>query len=506
MASQPPPVTGEKGLLQISDLSVVVHKQIDGPEKIVESHQKEDGLGSNSDSLVLGKSILGVGESQEATSEASRGTSHVTKKSWLQAAQKRSFTKQKFEVVEVDGQEKVVVPKEVFLGAKPLWEDFLVGNILNSKAPHVGKIHMIVNKIWRLGDKSTLIDVLEVNESTVKFRVRNEAMRHRILNRRMWNIMGLPMIISKWTPYSEDVQPALKSIPLWVTLSNVPLTMFTDKGLEFLASVVGKPVRLHPKTEACESFEEAKILVEADLTKDLPKEYILSGEEEGELDAVIHYSYPWLSPHCQVCKKWGHLRDSCLLEKQKPTSTLNNSPVSEKEPQKIVVEEAHVSTKVVEELFNNLPSQSGVSVALETKVQSNTKTDQGWISPLKTTKSPMKNSEVLKFGEVSLLSNPYAPLSVQEDIREDEIVVTTTSEINVVGQSMVTEKAVETDFQTSDISGVGGRNRCPKSSHPTRKQQPRGSKTAHKVIPQGNTHLKKEPVRDQGNKIPPHHH
>lgn len=65
----------------------------------------------------------------------------------------------------------------------------------------------------------------------------------------------------------------MKYIPLWVKLSNIPPTMFTNKGLEFLSSAVGKPIRLHPKTEACENFYEAQIYVEADLTKDSPTEY-----------------------------------------------------------------------------------------------------------------------------------------------------------------------------------------------------------------------------------------
>ena len=104
------------------------------------------------------------------------------------------------------------MPKEVFVGAKPLWEDFVVGKFLNNKAPHVGKIHMIVNKIWRLGDKSTLIDVYEVNATTIRFRIRNEVMRRGILNRGMWNIMAIPMVVSKWSPYEEEVQPEMKSI------------------------------------------------------------------------------------------------------------------------------------------------------------------------------------------------------------------------------------------------------------------------------------------------------
>jgi len=248
-------------------------------------------------------------------------------------AQKRIFTQQKFEVVEVDGCKKVVVPTKVFVGAKPLWEDFIIRKFLNTKDPHVGKIHMIVNKIWRLGDRSSLI------ESTITFRVRIGSMRQRILHRGMWNITDIPMIVSKWTPFEEEAQPEMKLIPLWVTLSNIPPTMFTDKGLEFLASAVGKPIRLHPKTESCVSFDEAQLLVEADLTKELPKEYAIMGEEDGELDSVINYSYPWLPPRCTCCKKWGHLHSTCLSAEARDTQAPSSSA-----PIMVVIEEVRETT------------------------------------------------------------------------------------------------------------------------------------------------------------------
>jgi len=104
----------------------------------------------------------------------------------------------------------------------------------------------------------------------------------------------------------------MKSIPLWVTLKNVAPSIFTDKGLEFLSSAVGKPIKLHPETEACVSFEEAQILVQVDLTKLLPKEYYITCEEEGELDVLVQYFYPWLLPRCGKCQKWGHQTEACL--------------------------------------------------------------------------------------------------------------------------------------------------------------------------------------------------
>ncbi|XP_023637566.1 uncharacterized protein LOC111830212 [Capsella rubella] len=273
---------------------------------------------------------------------------------------------------------------------------------------------MIVNKIWRLGDKSTFIDVYEVNDNTVKFRIRNESMRNRILNRGMWNIMDIPMIVSKWTPFAEE-QPAMKSIPLWITLKNVPPSMFTHKGLEFLSSAVGKPIRLHPKTEACVTFEEAQILVEADLTKELPQEYFLTGEEEGELDTIIMYSYPWLPPRCICCKKWGHASSTCLT-KPREVQTAPGSIVALTNVQEIipeVVSEVAVlplDTVIVEQVERPQVEEQNVTVRGE----------EEWTTP-KSSCSPGKSTESFKFGELSILSNSYSVLEVEGDKEEEDM-------------------------------------------------------------------------------------
>lgn len=41
----------------------------------------------------------------------------------------------------------------------------------------------------------------------------------------------------------------------------------------FIESVVDDPKRLHPDTVLCKSFEEAKVFVEADLSKDSLKSF-----------------------------------------------------------------------------------------------------------------------------------------------------------------------------------------------------------------------------------------
>lgn len=205
------------------------------------------------------------------------------------------------------------VPDEILENSVPLWEDLIVGRF-PSAAPHVAKIHVIVNKIWNLGDRSIQIDAYSVNETTVKFRIRNVSARSHVLRRGMWNICDLPMIVSKWTPIVEDAQPEIKTMPMWVVIKNVPHSMFSWKGLSYLASPLGEPKRLHPETELVTSFDEAKIFVEVNLKQELPKVYYFKVQGQ---EVCVKFEYPWLPPKCGTCGKWGHFEAGCLANGEK---------------------------------------------------------------------------------------------------------------------------------------------------------------------------------------------
>lgn len=190
--------------------------------------------------------------------------------SWVGAVQGQKILK-KYEVaIEMkDGIGNVKVPEEITKGVVPLWDDFLIGKFLDN-APHIAKVHAIVNKIWTLNDKAQKIEVFEVNSTTMKFRILNQADKSRILRRGMWNLAGVPVVMTKWSPVVEKEKPPTQSIPMWVHVNRVPLKMFSWPGLSFVTSPLGVPERLHPETAQCLNLEVAKIFVNVDLTKDLP--------------------------------------------------------------------------------------------------------------------------------------------------------------------------------------------------------------------------------------------
>lgn len=72
-----------------------------------------------------------------------------------------------------------------------------------------------------------MIDVFEVNSTSMKFRVPNQADRNRILRQGMWNLAGIPVVVTKWFPVNEKEKASAQLIPMWVHLKNVPLNMFS---------------------------------------------------------------------------------------------------------------------------------------------------------------------------------------------------------------------------------------------------------------------------------------
>lgn len=282
------------------------------------------------------------------------------KKSFVKAVQqKHVLVSHDVRVEDVDGTQTVEIPDDLLENTVPLWEDFLEGRFLDP-APHVAKIHILVNKIWSLGNKNIKIDVYAVNERTVKFRICDQQTRTRVLRRGVWNITGIPMILSKWAPLSEkeNEETEVKIVPMWVTMENVPHSMYSWKGLGFIASSVGKPVRLHPETELCSNFEEAKVFVNANMTKPLPSG--IRFRSKTGINADITFSYPWTPTKCSVCAKWGHKDKECVkkvmseteevIEQGKETGTPEKNSVEEVRPQGEGTVEVMHPTKVMVEV------------------------------------------------------------------------------------------------------------------------------------------------------------
>lgn len=398
-----------------------------GLKEVVEMKEIEEGSEEKSSDLEKGKE----GSIQKLEDLGERRS----KGDWIGAVQGQKFLKKyEVEITMKDGIGSVMVPEEITKGVPPLWEDFLIGKFLED-APHIAKVHAIVNKIWNLNDRLQKIEVFEVNTTTMKFRIPNQVDRKRILRRGMWNLAGIPVILTKWSPVIEKEKPPVQSIPMWVHVKNVPIKMFSWQGLSFLTSPIGSPSRLHPETAQCLNLDVAKVFVKVDLTKDLPKKmnFNIQGEE-----VLVEYNYPWLPKKCEKCDKWGHSIKACIMDKEmqqekqeegeKKDKDINQDEDKKEEEKK---EEGEiVLEKNLEDVFN----EEGEAVAGNTDgevLEMGEKTsprrvlqeeemvkEVEWIdvSPGKSSRSANLSQRKLEFGQVSLLSKSrFAVLIPEED-------------------------------------------------------------------------------------------
>ena len=413
-------------------------------------------------------------------------TPPIMLKSWVTVAkQKQVLQKFDLDISISEGTQSVIVPSAILEEANPLWGDFVIARFMDT-APHVAKVHMILNKIWRFGEKDQKIDVHEVDPVTMRIRIPSELIRNKIVRRGMWNIAGVPMVVSHWSPVDDESKKKL--IPLWVHLTGVPMSMYSWEGLSFISSAAGEPDRLHPETIACTDFEVAKVMVKADFSKQLPKRmnFTIGGE-----DKLVEFTYPRLPMKCTNCGKWGHSDLICLKKEEEGKQEKNDT----KESQEVEHVEGNKEEEVVEaqknkeEEANQKEQEEGEVDEIETGLLEDVIVDSG------KNVNEVKNDE--KWMRVSMEKASRSPKNIQ-DSSKDTIITPSRfealSNFEEKEEEMVQQKGEDKEQTRREGTEIGIENDelFPKIGDVGRKILPRNSKTHHRVLSEASNQLKSD--------------
>lgn len=322
---------------------------------------------------------------------------------------------------------------------------------------------------------------------TMRIRITSAMVREKVMKRGMWNITGVPMVVTLWSP--EEDNDKKKMLPLWIHLKNVPMSMYSWQGLSFIASAAGVPDRLHPETIACTNFEIAKVFVNADLSKELPQKitYNIQGKE-----TTISFTYPWLPSRCADCGKWGHTKTFCKKKDKEESKQKVETPVREtqSEEDKLSGEvkegEANSSEKVgviENEKIEKEAEESKEVESMSEEEGKETEQQNAWktVSVEKTGRSP---KQILKYGQVTIATpSRFAALSnsgengeeidpeVIKEIEDEE------EEVDELAQTVTAEEVLEDALRD-------------KKRGRARQILPRTSKTNHRVVSEASDHIK----------------
>ncbi|KAH0725212.1 hypothetical protein KY284_001077 [Solanum tuberosum] len=116
-----------------------------------------------------------------------------------------------------------------------------------------------------------------------------------------------PVIMKPWVPEFNSKEEMLTTTPLWIKLPNLPLNCWNLKVLSKMGSSLEKSQYADECTTQVNRISFARILVEVDITKPLPK-VIKIHVPKGRVSKQQIW-FEWKPTFCQKCLQMGH---SCV--------------------------------------------------------------------------------------------------------------------------------------------------------------------------------------------------
>ncbi|XP_070012286.1 uncharacterized protein LOC142176320 [Nicotiana tabacum] len=108
------------------------------------------------------------------------------------------------------------------------------------------------------------------NEGYFVIRFSNLEERDQVLYSRPHTVNNKPIIMKAWLEDFNVQDEVLKTIPLWVEFSNLPINCWSMKTLSKIGSILGNPVYANECTTGSIRISYARMLIEMDITKAVP--------------------------------------------------------------------------------------------------------------------------------------------------------------------------------------------------------------------------------------------
>ncbi|KAJ0512242.1 hypothetical protein HanHA300_Chr10g0343991 [Helianthus annuus] len=218
-------------------------------------------------------------------------------------------------VITAEGKCRVFITKEdLSLSAKefPL---YLYGQFLGTSMDFT-KVNLSLKRLWKAYDIS---EISKSSSGYYFFKFTSEAGLTAVLENGPWLVNNVPIILNKWEPglCLQRVEP--KSIPIWVTVHDVPMELWTKRGMSIVFSGVGKPLLMDKVTQArvvnkTGKLGYARMLVDAQAEFKLPNQVEVefpSGPNGESRIGVLEVTYQWKPQVCGHCVVFGHSTKLC---------------------------------------------------------------------------------------------------------------------------------------------------------------------------------------------------
>ncbi|KAJ0661609.1 putative transcription factor interactor and regulator CCHC(Zn) family [Helianthus annuus] len=214
-----------------------------------------------------------------------------------------------------NGELVAVIKPEKIAEAKKVYSSYLYGYFVGKDLP-LGMVRYHLYKMWK---KFGILDISANNNGIFFFKFRNEVGMFNAIDKGPWLVNDIPLCLKKWEAgiCIEKTEPS--SIPMWVTIPNLPLELWNSESICSMLSCIGEPILFDKVTlERCKMKEGppgfARVLVEIKADTILP-DFVKAfyPEEEGKAAFIkeIKVGYQVKIKKCSACKVFGHDFENC---------------------------------------------------------------------------------------------------------------------------------------------------------------------------------------------------
>lgn len=267
-------------------------------------------LGKGSDAFISNLRPISHAEEGEisppASVEVPKSWSAVVTKNLGKASRSLSFHPPVME----NGDILVKPPDDMLARGNLIWSTSLVGYFLHSNLPFK-VVEPIAKRLWgNLG----LTKVFMHNKGYYIFKFKSSTDRDNILASGPWHFASKVIVLQKWQEGVEFTKSDCDKIPIWVKLSQIPLSYWSDEGISYIASALGKPLFTDEMTTNNDFLNFARVCIEVSATSSFPssiKVVVMHSEKSEKTFVPVDVEYQSRPPVCPFCKVFGHSQVKC---------------------------------------------------------------------------------------------------------------------------------------------------------------------------------------------------
>lgn len=194
---------------------------------------------------------------------------------------------------------------EVLKRGNLIWSSSLVSYFLHSSLPFK-VVEPIARKLWgNLG----LSKVFLHSKGYYIFKFSSVNDRDKVLASGPWHFASKIIVLQKWQGGVEFSKTECDKFPIWVKLSQIPLSYWSDEGISYIASAIGKPLFTDEMTSKNDLMNFARVCIEINASYSFPstiKVVVLNEETSENITVPVDVEYKSRPPSCPTCKIFGH--------------------------------------------------------------------------------------------------------------------------------------------------------------------------------------------------------